>query len=294
VGGTAVAKGDMTLGSLVSFYALAALLRGPLSTIATVIPDVIAGGESLARLQAILDTDEPQPYHGSRSPRELLPMVVRDVHFSYRDGQPVLRGISLEINPGERVAIVGPNGTGKSTIAALVLGLYRPARGELLACGVPFDELDIKELRRRIAIVPEDPILFPGTIADNIAYGAPGADRVQIAEAARKATADAFIRELPSGYDTPVGDEGELLSSGQRQRIAIARALIREPTLLILDEPTTSLDRESVAELVAELSEVDDDAAILLISHDAAVVAGADSVHRLAHQPAKRSTTSLA
>jgi ABC-type bacteriocin/lantibiotic exporter with double-glycine peptidase domain len=281
VGGTAVANGDMTLGSMLSFYALAALLRGPLGMIATVIPDVISGGESLARLQAILQADEAQPYDGARTPDAVLPLVIRSVHFGYRAGEPVLRGTSLEINPGERVAIIGANGVGKSTIAALILGLYRPARGELLAAGVPFDEIDIKALRRQIAIVPEDPILFPGTIAENIAYGAPDADQGRVADAARRATAHGFIADLPAGYDTPVGDEGELLSSGQRQRIAIARALIRDPTLLILDEPTTSLDRESVSELMAELSDVPGDRAVLVISHDAEVVVGADRVHRL-------------
>jgi ABC-type multidrug transport system fused ATPase/permease subunit len=132
-----------------------------------------------------------------------------------------------------------------------------------------------------MAVVPEDPVLFPGTIAANIAYGAPDADPERIAEAARRATAGDFIERLPAGYDTPVGDEGGLLSAGQRQRIAIARALMRDPTLLILDEPTTSLDRESVADLLAELADVPGGAAVLVISHDPAVIAGADRVHRL-------------
>jgi ATP-binding cassette, subfamily B, bacterial len=281
VGGSAVANEDMTLGSLISFYALAALLRGQLNTIASVVPEIIAGGESLTRLQDILEADEPQPYAGTRPPAAVLPIVLADVHFGYREGAEVLHGTSLEINAGELVAIVGPNGVGKSTVAALILGLYRPQRGELLAAGVRFDDLDMLALRRRIAVVPEDPILFPGTIAENIAYGSPAPDMQGISEAARRATADRFISTLGDGYGTSVGDEGELLSGGQRQRIAIARALMREPRLLILDEPTTSLDRESVSELIGELSDVADDRAILLISHDSAVTAGADRVHEL-------------
>jgi ATP-binding cassette subfamily B protein len=202
--------------------------------------------------------------------------------FSYDGRAPVLRDATLEVRPGECVAIVGANGAGKSTIANLILGFYRPDGGRLQAGGVDYDRLDIAALRRRFAIVDQDPILFAGTIAENIAYGDPwaGAERVQAA--ARAATADGFIAALPGGYDTRVGDEGGLLAGGERQRIAIARALLREPDLLILDEPTTSLDQESVEALLAALRSVANERAILVISHDPTVVEAADRVYRLA------------
>jgi ATP-binding cassette subfamily B protein len=281
VGGTVVANGDTTLGSLVSFFALCALLRGQLSTAIAVVPDLIAGSESLRRLQPILHADEPEPYDGTAEPRDALPIALCDVSFSYGGRASVLRGASIEIRRGECVAITGENGAGKTTIANLVLGLYRPDSGAVRAGGVEYDELDVAALRRRFAVVAQDPVLFGGTIAENIAYGEPGADRARIVEAARQAMADEFVAALPDGYDTRVGDEGGLLAGGERQRIAIARALLRAPELLILDEPTTSLDRASINAVLDRLRSVGGDRAILVISHDSNVIGAADRVYRL-------------
>lgn len=278
VGGAAVAQGSTSLGSLISFYALLALLRGQASTVLGTLPQAFSGGESLARLEAILDASDEQPYRGTGSPSLRRSLALRDVIFGYRDAEPILGGVTLELEAGERVALVGRNGAGKSTVASLVLGLYRPRSGVVEADGVPYDELDIRALRRLIGFVPQDPILFPGTIADNIGYGADRPDLARIREAAGLATADEFIRDLPRGYDTPVGAEGGLLSGGERQRIAIARALLRSPALLILDEPTSSLDRDTVARLLVNLRALPHEPAVLLISHDAAVVDEADHV----------------
>jgi ATP-binding cassette subfamily B protein len=281
VGGAAVADGRISLGSLVAFYALLALLRGQLGIVLATLPQVVSGTESLDRLEALLDEPAREPYDGSRRIDFDGAVALRDVHFAYREGEPILRGVDLEIAAGERVAIVGANGSGKSTIASLLVGFYRPDAGAALASGVSYDELDMRELRRRIAVVPQDPILFPGTIADNIAYGVPGVDEARLREAARRATADDFITELPRGYETQVGDEGGLLSGGQRQRIAIARALLRDFALLIADEPTSAVDRAVVSVLLAGLRELPGDPAILLIAHDPAVVAEADRVYEL-------------
>ena len=281
VGGTAVIHGDTTLGSLVSFFALAAFLRGHVNTVVTVVPEVISGAESLERLQSVLRADEPAPYDGTAAPRAALPLVVRDVAFSYDGRTPVLRRANLEIRPGECVAISGPNGAGKSTIARLILGFYRPAEGQLLAGDAPYTDLDVAALRMRFALVAQDELLFHGTIEQNIRYGEPSAGDDRIRAAARRAGADEFIAALPDGYATVVGDEGSLLAGGARQRIAIARALLREPNLLILDEPTTNLDRESAAVVLRMLGAVPPDGAILVISHDPAVIAAADRVYRI-------------
>jgi ABC-type bacteriocin/lantibiotic exporter with double-glycine peptidase domain len=281
VGGAAVAHHHTTVGSLVGFYALAALLRTQISQVLAALPQLISGGESLRRLQALLDVAEQEPYDGTRKIAFRGSIVLSAVQFGYREGEPVLRGADLELHPGERVALVGANGAGKSTVAALMLGQYRPWQGELRADGVPFDELDIRALRRRMAMVAEQPVLFPGTIAENIAYGRSGADLASVRRAAQHATAEAFIESLPAGYATPVGERGELLSGGQRQRIAIARALLREPALLILDEPTSNLDNDAVARLLEQLRELPWQPAVLLISHQRAVIDEADRIYEL-------------
>jgi ABC-type multidrug transport system fused ATPase/permease subunit len=281
VGGAAVIDHRTTLGSLASFFALCALLRGHLGIAASAIPAVVEGTESLRRLQPILEADEPQPYTGTTTAHRALPLELRGAGFGYGGRPPVLRDVTLEIRAGECVAITGPNGAGKTTIANLVLGLFRPDTGIVHAAGVPYDRLAMAALRRRMAYVGQDPVLFAGTIAANIAYGEPDADHRRVVEAARKANADDFISALPDGYETKIGDEGSLLSGGERQRIALARALLREPELLILDEPTTSLDIVSARSVLDCLDSVRNDRAVLVISHDPAVIDAADRVYRL-------------
>ncbi len=278
VGGAAVADGRMSLGSLISFSTLLALLRAQGNTALATIPQAISGRESLARLQEILDAPEREPYRGRRKPTIERSLTLRDVHFGYRGEVPVLRGLSLEVERGEHVTLVGANGAGKTTVVSLVLGLYRPWRGTLEADGVPYDELDVRALRRRIGFVPQRPILLPGSVAENIAYGADTPTAQSIREAARIATADDVVAGLADGYDTPVGEDGGRLAGGERQRLAIARALVREPALLILDEPTTSLDRDAVARVVANFRALPHDPAVLLVSHDPAVIEAADRV----------------
>jgi ATP-binding cassette subfamily B protein/subfamily B ATP-binding cassette protein MsbA len=189
--------------------------------------------------------------------------------------------VSLRIEPGEHAALFGPNGAGKSTVVSLILGLYRPQDGHLAADGVPYGEVDVRGLRRQIGVVLQDPVIFPGTIAGNIAYGRPDATEAEIRAAAELATAAAFIDTLPDGYETQVGDEGGLLSGGQRQRIAIARALIARPALLILDEPTTYLDDRSITRLFHNLLHLEGAPSVLVISHDLEVVRKMDTVHHL-------------
>jgi ABC-type multidrug transport system fused ATPase/permease subunit len=280
VGGAAVAGGSMTLGDLVSFYTVLALLRGQSSALLSGLATVLSGYESLVRLRALLQEEAEEPYSGGGEHDFGGALALDRVSFGY-GSEPVLRDVSFAVEPGEWVALVGPNGAGKTTIVNLMLGLYRPDGGALLADGVPFDQLDIRSLRRRVGVVLQDPPLFRGTVRDNIAFGEPDASDEDVARAAAVATAARFIEEMPLGYDTPVGDEGELLSGGQRQRIAIARAMLREPRLLVLDEPSTSLDRHATEELLRNLAALPESPTLLLVTHDEVVARAAERTIRI-------------
>jgi ABC-type multidrug transport system fused ATPase/permease subunit len=276
-GGIAVAEGSMTLGALLSFYAVMALLLRQLLAFAQGMPTVLIGVESLLRLDELLATEEREPYSGRRKIALQGGMTFERVSFAY-GREPVMREVDLSIEPGARVVITGPNGAGKSTLLNLLLGLYRPSDGRVLLDGVELAELDLRHARRQIGVVLQDPVIFPGTIRENIAYAEPGATEAALEAAARVATAADFIETLPDGYETEVGDDGELLSGGQRQRIAIARALLGQPALLILDEPTTYLDDSAIAAFLERLDELPEAPTVLMVTHSAAIAARADRV----------------
>jgi len=280
VGGRAVATGNMTLGELLSFYTAVALLRTHLNTISSCIPQVIEGNESLTTLYNLLEIKDSRPYSGAKRIAFSGRITLESVYFQYKD-HPVLHDINLTIHPSTTVAIVGPNGSGKTTIANLILGFYRPQKGQLCADDHPFSGLDIVDLRRHIGVVMQDPIIFPGTILENITYGRPDASIQQIVQASELATAHGFIQELPQGYDTFVGESGVLLSGGQRQRIAIARALLRQPRLLILDEPTNHLDEAAVHQLMNNLKRLDSAPATMIIGHDVDIGREAEHIYVL-------------
>jgi ATP-binding cassette subfamily B protein len=280
VGGWATSGGQLTTGQLIGFYAIAALLLRQLSPIISGVPVVVTGYESMVRLDRLLQAGGGEPYSGTEVIYFDGSLTFEGVSFAY-DRQPVVLEVDLAIEAGERMAIVGPNGAGKSTLVSLLLGLYRPSAGRLLASGVPFDELDMPSFRRAIGVVLQDPVIFPGTVGENIAYGRPNATEAEIRRAAAWATAAEFVEALPQGYGTPVGDEGVLLSAGQRQRVAIARALMAWPTLLVLDEPTTHLDDAAINRLLENLSELPGSPTIIAISHDAAIEAWAERVIQL-------------
>lgn len=279
-GGAAIAQGVMTLGGLISFYAAVALLKPHLDTVLSCVPQIIEGNESLTTLYGLLDTEGLKPYSGTKRIEFTGRIDLESVFFQYKD-YPVLRDISLTIGQGATVALLGPNGSGKTTIANLILGFYRPQKGQLHADDHPFDELDIIHLRRWIGVVPQDPLIFPGTILENISYGRPDANTQQIMEASELAMASEFIDTLPRGYETLVGEHGVLLSGGQRQRIALARAFLRQPRLLILDEPTSHLDEGAVHRFVNNLRALENLPASLIISHDVEMVRHADYAYLL-------------
>jgi ABC-type multidrug transport system fused ATPase/permease subunit len=280
-GGVAVAEDRVSLGDLISFYAVLGLLRSQLMLGWTAVPQVISGGESLRRLERILEEEDAGPYRAGRAIAFGGSVELRRVSFGYVPGVPVLRDVSLEVRSGETVVLLGPNGAGKSTIVSLIAGLYAPDRGVVLADGIPLEELDLSELRHGMGVVVQDPLILPASVRDNIAFGRPDATVAEVQRAARLAGADLFIELLPRGYDELVGDDGVLLSGGQRQRIAVARALLGDPALLMLDEPTTHLDREGAEQLIERLMERRDGPALLVVSHDPAVAARADRVYRL-------------
>jgi ABC-type bacteriocin/lantibiotic exporter with double-glycine peptidase domain len=266
VGGGAVVRGQITIGTLFSFYAMLALLANYLRSLWLALPIVITGQQSLQSLIDILNVREEIPYKGQRRINFKGEITLENVSFSY-DERQVLSGVSFNLRPGVMTAIVGPNGAGKTTLGHLILGFYRPGQGYLCADGCPYDELDLQFLRGQIGIVAQNPIVFSGTILENVIYGCPEATPAEVEKACRLSTAFEFIQGLMEGYQTVIGENGIKLSGGQRQRIAIARALVRRPPLLILDEPTNHLDIALTQQLMHNITTLDFNPAILLITH---------------------------
>jgi ABC-type multidrug transport system fused ATPase/permease subunit len=190
----------------------------------------------------------------------------------------VLRGVSFHAEPGQRIALVGPSGAGKSTIAALLLRFYDPTSGQVRIDGRPAAEVPLASLRDHMAIVPQEVLLFGGSIRENIAYGRPGATGAEVEEAARQANALDFIRSFPDGMDTVVGERGIQLSGGQRQRIAIARAVLKDPAILILDEATSALDSESERLVQEALEKLMKGRTSIVIAHRLSTIRDADGI----------------
>ncbi|WP_462322040.1 thiol reductant ABC exporter subunit CydD, partial [Halochromatium sp.] len=239
--------------------------------------EAIAAAE---RLVAVMDTElPPRPKQvatlGAESP---LHLRFEDVSFSYEPGRPALAGTHLEIKPGERVALVGPSGAGKTTVANLLLGFIRPESGRILIDDQELQSLDIDDWRRRLAWLPQHPRLFQGSIADNIRLGLPDATLDAVRDAATRARAAEFIDRLPRGYDTPVGERGAGLSGGQIQRVALARAFLRDARLVILDEATASLDPASEALVQRAVDQLAEGRSMLVIAHRLSTVRNADRI----------------
>jgi ATP-binding cassette subfamily B protein len=207
---------------------------------------------------------------------------VEQVTFGYEPGHPVLHDVSFEVAPGQRVALIGPSGHGKSTILLLLQPLYDPGRGRVVVDGHDLRDYTLSSLRRQIAVVLQDTLLFAATVRDNIACGLELSDE-EIEGAARLAQAHAFIRSLPRGYDTVVGERGLTLSNGQRQRIAIARAAVRRAALLILDEPTSGLDEENARAVMSALEDLSRGRTTFVVTHDLEICPRADLVLFLEH-----------
>lgn len=280
-----VRAGKLTLGEFLVFHAYLAMLYAPLSVLsytASSVQSALGGG---ARLFEILETepeirDAPDAVALERVQGAL---ALRDVVFGYEADKPVLRGVSLDIRPGEVVAVVGETGGGKSTLLNLLLRFYDPWSGAVLLDGRDLRTITYDSLRKHLALAPQEALLLSGSIEENIAYGKPDATPDEIARAARLAAADDFIAALPDGYHTRVGERGVRLSAGQRQRIALARALLKDAPILLLDEPTSALDAETEARVLSGLTDYAKQRTVVIVAHRLSTVRHADRIVVIAH-----------
>jgi ATP-binding cassette subfamily B protein len=281
MGGILVVRGELTVGTLVAFLGYVGGLFGPVLGLSGVYKTLRTARVSVEEVYAILDAqdhlgDAPdaRDVHGLSGDVEW-----RGVRFAYHTGgPPLLDGIDLHARAGERLAIVGPSGSGKSTLVSLVQRFYDPTDGEVRVDGIDVRKLKQVSLRRQIGVVFQDSLLFNESVLANIAYGRPQASRHDIEAAARAANAHDFIRRLPQGYDTVVGERGSRLSVGERQRVAIARTLLKSPAILILDEPTSALDAETEHLVQEALDRVTRGRTTLIIAHRLSTVVNADRI----------------
>jgi ATP-binding cassette, subfamily B, bacterial MsbA len=278
--GTQGVRGDLTLGHFMGFMTAALLIYTPLKSVATLQTQLQEGIAAASRVFGIIDREvhlnevpDAKPLALERGEIEF-----RNVSFSYEPDNIVLRSVSLTVPPGHTVALVGPSGSGKSTLVNLTLRFFDPNRGKVLIDGQDIAQVTINSLRDAIALVTQDPVLFDDTIRANIAYGSKEVDDTAVVAAARAAAAHDFIMGLPKGYDTRVGEAGGLLSGGERQRIAIARALYKDAPILLLDEPTSSLDSESEAKVQTALEQLMRGRTVLMIAHRLSTVKKADLI----------------
>ncbi len=283
VGAQDVLAGNMTPGRLSQFvlYAvIGAAALGELSQVGGEIAQTSGAAERLFEILAI-EPDVKPPARPVPLPQPVRGEVAFEaVRFAYptRDDARVLDDVSFRVRPGEKVALVGPSGAGKSTIFHLLLRFYDPLAGAVTFDGIRLSDLDPRELRRHIALVPQDTVIFAGSVRDNIRFGRPDADDADVARAAELAHATEFIRRLPQGLDTQVGERGVTLSGGQRQRVAIARAILRDAPLLLLDEATSSLDAESETLVQAALAHLMQQRTTIVIAHRLATVLSCDRI----------------
>jgi ATP-binding cassette subfamily B protein len=283
VGARDVRAGDMTAGALVQFVIYAVMVAGAVAALSEIWGELQRAAGATERLVELLQTEDsvldpaqsvalPQPVRGH--------IAFENVRFSYpsRPAIAALDGVDLEIMPGETVAFVGPSGAGKTTIIQMILRFYDPASGRITLDGVDLRDVARSEFRTAVALVPQDPIIFAATAAQNIRFGKPDATDAEVHAAAKAAAAHEFITALPDGYDSYLGERGVMLSGGQKQRIAIARAILRDSPVLLLDEATSALDAESERAVQHAVDQLSANRTTLIVAHRLATVKKADRI----------------
>lgn len=280
-GGYEVLNDEMTAGALVAFLTYAVNLANPVKRLSRVYGNLQRAMAAVDRVFAVIDlketiTDRPD---AKALPETKGEVSISNVTFEYKKGVPALSDISLEVKPGQMIAFVGPSGAGKSTIANLIPRFYEVTSGKITIDGHDIRDVTLASLREQIGIVPQETMLFSTTVRENIRYGRLDATDEEVEAAAKAANADSFIKELPQGYDTPIGERGLNLSGGQRQRMAIARAILKNPRILILDEATSALDTESEKIVQAALDKLMIGRTSFVIAHRLSTIFNADQIY---------------
>lgn len=279
-GGNSVINGSITAGSLVAFLTYAVNISNPIKRLSRVIGNI---QKALAAAQRVFDVlDLPEAIKNAPDAKA-LPKVkgdvrFNDVSFAYNKNEEVLSHVSFEVKPGEMIAFVGPSGAGKSTVASLLPRFYDATNGSITIDGQDIRKVTLDSLREQVGIVPQETVLFNGSVYDNILYGRLDATREEVEAAAKAANAHDFIMQLPNGYETMLGDRGMNISGGQRQRISIARAILKNPQILILDEATSALDTESERVVQEALDRLMVGRTSFVIAHRLSTIKNADKI----------------
>ncbi|HEY6362734.1 MAG TPA: ABC transporter ATP-binding protein [Vicinamibacterales bacterium] len=280
LGGRAIIAGEMTLGDLVMYIFFIGLVAAPLVSIASIGTQITEAFAGLDRIREILDMRTELDEDADRRPLDQVRGDVRfeEVWFEYNPGQPVLRGVSFHAAPGTTTALVGSSGSGKSTLISIVMAFNRASKGRVLVDGQDLSDVSLLDYREQLASVLQENFLFDGTIAENVGYARPGASLDEIKAACRIAHCDEFINQFPDGYSSVVGERGIKLSGGQRQRVSIARAILANPRVLILDEATSSLDSESEQMIQDGLRRLRSGRTTFVIAHRLSTIRSADQI----------------
>lgn len=276
----AVHRGEQTIGDFVFVNAMLMQLSVPLNFIGFVYREIRQGLTDIEQMFDLLEVEAEVVDRPDATPLVIAQGAIafKDVHFHYDPDRPILKGVSFEVPAGKTVAVVGPSGAGKSTISRLLYRFYDVQKGSITIDGQDVRDITQKSLRAAIGMVPQDTVLFNDTIAYNIRYGRPGASDAEIEQAAEVAQISRFIKELPDGYETKVGERGLKLSGGEKQRVAIARTVLKAPPILILDEATSALDTTTEHEIQSALDIVSKNRTTLVIAHRLSTVVGADEI----------------
>ncbi|AGH95796.1 ABC transporter ATP-binding protein [Pseudobdellovibrio exovorus] len=282
IGGLMALRGELSVGSYGVLVFLTQRLLWPLTSLAETVDlfeRAMASADRVLNLLSIpIGIEKPQSRTGFPQKTDIR---FDDISFAYSNGLPILHHVQIQVPAGNTIAIVGPTGSGKSTITKLLLRFYQPTGGKILIGDHDITALNTQELRENIGLVSQDVFLFHGTIYENIAYGNPQATREEVLEAARQAYADEFINKLPQGLDTLIGERGQKLSGGQRQRISIARVILKNPKILILDEATSAVDNETEAVIQKSLNKISQNRTTIIIAHRLSTVTHADKIYVL-------------